>query len=657
MPSGNLHCWIASGFMARGFCSTVALAMTLLVAMFHQERHCEGNGKYIDGDIKPEAIQRYKAMLPLQVGIRMTIHGGITMQKLICNPMNLDYRYQVRATLGADGVLGEMNVHREGADPTMVLFKDHYLLFVSMTGGFWYSDDLFNWNFKSTPELPIYDYAPDVAIVNDAIIFSASKSDGPCSIYRSENPLHEPFTAVAESFMFWDPAIFQDDDGRVYLYWGCSNIAPIYGVEVDPMTFQNIGPKFPLICENEDIHGWERIGENNLGNPSAAKRDKPWIEGAFMNKVGGKYYFQYSGPGTSFNVYADGVYVAETPLGPFTYQAHNPFSSKPGGFATGAGHGSTFFDKYGNMWHVSTMRLSVNAAFERRIGLFPCGIDASGILHCNQHFADYPFVLPNARVNPEDIKPTHMLLSYKKATTASSFWPGFETEKAVDEDMQTWWAAGSSSSDEFLELDLGAAYAVAAIQLNFADHQVVASDVSPKDLTQGHSAVSKRLIMPTAQRIGYLLEYSLDGTKWETLWDTRNANTDLPHELITLATPITLRHLRISNMAMPFDAVPAISGLRVFGDGSGAKPSPVMTFSAQREADGVAANLSWQAVEGAIGYNVRYGIAADKLYSSWQVYEKTALRLSTLNRGTAYYIAVDSFNEAGVTPGEIVELV
>jgi len=51
---GNLRCWIASGLMARSFCSVIALAMTSL-----EERHCEGNDKYIDGDIKPEAIQRY----------------------------------------------------------------------------------------------------------------------------------------------------------------------------------------------------------------------------------------------------------------------------------------------------------------------------------------------------------------------------------------------------------------------------------------------------------------------------------------------------------------------------------------------------------------------------------------------------------------------
>jgi xylan 1,4-beta-xylosidase len=31
----------------------------------------------------------------------------------------------------------------------------------------------------------------------------------------------------------WDPAFYLDDDNRLYLYWGCSDVDPIYGVEVD----------------------------------------------------------------------------------------------------------------------------------------------------------------------------------------------------------------------------------------------------------------------------------------------------------------------------------------------------------------------------------------------------------------------------------------
>lgn len=62
---------------------------------------------------------------------------------------------------------------------------------------------------------------------------------------------------------------------------------------------------------------------------------KPYIEGAWMDKWDGKYYLQYACPGAQYNVYADGVYIGDSPLGPFTLAKNNPFSYKPGGFLPG----------------------------------------------------------------------------------------------------------------------------------------------------------------------------------------------------------------------------------------------------------------------------------------------------------------------------------
>lgn len=64
------------------------------------------------------------------------------------------------------------------------------------------------------------------------------------------------------------------------------------------------------------------------------------FEGAYMAKLNGKYYLQYAAPATELLGYGNGVYVGEHSMGPFTYQTHNPFSLKTGGFARGAGHGS-----------------------------------------------------------------------------------------------------------------------------------------------------------------------------------------------------------------------------------------------------------------------------------------------------------------------------
>ena len=135
-----------------------------------------------------------------------------------------------------------------------------------------------------------------------------------------------------------------------------------------------------------------------------------------MTKHNGKYYLQYASPATQFNTYCDGVYVADAPLGPFTLQQSNPFSSKPGGFMQGAGHGSTIQDADGNFWHASTMRVSVNHDMERRVGLFPAGVDADGVLFCNQNFADYPLCIPDGKFDPWSVRPACMLLSYQKPT-------------------------------------------------------------------------------------------------------------------------------------------------------------------------------------------------------------------------------------------------
>ena len=284
------------------------------------------------------------------------------MEKWICNPLDLEYRYQYRTSL-----MGGCSLAREAADPTLLLFKDIYYLFASMSGGFWYSDDLADWKFKETPELPIYDYAPDVRSIGGRVVFSASRRGEPCTFYASTDPLKEPFRPLASPFDFWDPDIFEDDDGRVYFYWGCTNKEPIWGIEIDPKTMLPIGEKQAMSGEDEARHGWERKGENNKLSEPVTEMDrlirqyvgtKPFIEGAFMTKYRGKYYLQYAAPGTECNVYADGVYVSDKPLGPFTYQPHNPFSSKPGGFITSAGHGSTIQDKYGSWWHASTMRVS-----------------------------------------------------------------------------------------------------------------------------------------------------------------------------------------------------------------------------------------------------------------------------------------------------------
>ena len=55
-----------------------------------------------------------------------------------------------------------------------------------------------------TPDLLIYDYAPDVRQVGNYLYFCASRKGRNCPILRTADPLTEPFTEVSAPFAFWN---------------------------------------------------------------------------------------------------------------------------------------------------------------------------------------------------------------------------------------------------------------------------------------------------------------------------------------------------------------------------------------------------------------------------------------------------------------------
>ncbi len=154
----------------------------------------------------------------------------------------------------------------------------------------------------------------------------------------------------------------------------------------------------------------------------------------------------------------------------------------------------------------------------------------------------------------------------------------------------------------------------------------------------------------------YTLEVSVDGSSWEIVLDTHNNKTDFSHHFLVLDKVNEARYLRVSNFTIPFGGVPAISGLRVFGKGKGDVPQQVENIKFSRSEDGLNILLNWDAIKIADGYNVRYGIAPEKMYNSWQVVGKNELDLSTINKNQRYFIAIDSYNANGVTTGEIIEV-
>lgn len=572
--------------------------------------------------------------------------------RVVSNPVDLPYRFQNLSYPGYGHI-----VMREGADPSVVLYHDRYFMFVSMSRGFFHSSDLVSWTYHPTDSLPGYDYAPDARVIDDAIYVTASKEGENCPLYRSRDPLRDGFDQVAPgTFPFWDPNLFEDEDGQAYLYWGCSNSTPIQGVKVDMRTFEPEGAPLPLISSDNTIRGWERSGEDYKLEPRSemekasleATGGAPFIEGAWMTKIHDRYYLQYSAPGTEWNTYADGYYTGSSPLGPFEYSPHSPFSFKPGGFIPGAGHGSTFQDRHGNWWHAATMRISVAHPFERRVGLFPAGFDENGILFSVQAFADYPQAIPDGPRDPWDAAtPPWMLLSYRKPVTASSASENHPPEHAVTEDVRSWWSADTRDAGEWVTVDLAGEYEVSAVQVNIADDNL--AEVVPAAEETVFVGYVHRAIDVTPHPTELLLEISGDGKAWRTVRDTRGQSVDGPHQLFVFGEPSKARYVRVTAGELPHQAAFAVSGLRVFGTSDGDAPERP-TVRAHR-VDALTAVISWMPAERAHGYIVRYGLSPENLYHSWQVYDRNQLELPSLNAGVDYWVAVDSFGETGITRG------
>ncbi len=74
-------------------------------------------------------------------------------------------------------------------------------------------------------------------------------------------------------------------------------------------------------------------------------------------------------------------------------------------------------------------------------------------------------------------------------------------------------------------------------------------------------------------------------------------------------------------------------------------------MQARRDADPRQVTVQWHPVTGAVGYNVRWGIAPDRLHSTYQVFadQPTRLEVRALNAGVSYHVAVEAFDENGVS--------
>ncbi len=188
---------------------------------------------------------------------------------------------------------------------------------------------------KNVPWAEKQMWAPDAAFRNGRyyLYFPAKRPDGifQIGVAIGETPAG-PFTpepeAIKNSYSI-DPAVFQDDDGKYYMYFG-----GIWGGQLqsyrnnkynpafkEPQAHEKaLGPRVGLLSDDMKEFD-EAIGEITIldqnGTPLlAGDNTRRFFEASWMHKYNGKYYFSYSTGDTHLICYA----IGDNPYGPFVYQ-------------------------------------------------------------------------------------------------------------------------------------------------------------------------------------------------------------------------------------------------------------------------------------------------------------------------------------------------
>ena len=153
-------------------------------------------------------------------------------------------------------------------------------------------------------EKTYYLYPNDQAGGRNGLIAKSKRPNGPFEVcnWSADDP------NKSDGVLQFDPAVFVDDDGRVYGYWGFQHS---YGAELDPATMATVKPGTQIV---EDMI-------SSLEQPG----DFRFFEASSIRKIKDKYVFIYSRwtkdgefglPDTNYTLaYA----YSDNPLGPFTY--------------------------------------------------------------------------------------------------------------------------------------------------------------------------------------------------------------------------------------------------------------------------------------------------------------------------------------------------
>ena len=555
----------------------------------------------------------------------LTLSAAAQPKETFCNPLDI--------------VVGQERAYR-GGEPVVLIYDNDYFLFVSHRKGYWYSPDFKDWTYVDAPDYP----GGVVSVVEmDGTLYGCSMNNK--RVFRAVDPRKGEWVqcGTLDSDRYGDANLFYDN-GHLYLYYGWSQIMPFKVVELDKTTFKEIAGPNVLFFGDYRKHGFEsRRKEDVIYSIFNGRRDYfpeeyPWIEGPWVTKHNGKYYLQYAAIGLEFLSYSHGVYVGDSPMGPFTYSQHNPLTFKTTGFAPGAGHGSTFHDKNGQLWTICMIPGNfVGNGRGSELAIYPTAVDKDGVMHSNTEFGDWPQYWPGTRTDAVDHNWTGWkLLSLKKKVEVSSTFENYVPANGVDENFLTCWAAATGDPGEYYLVDLGQVADIRAIQVNF-DHIGAAT---PQRGGFGFAP------QPTPEHYQcFTVEVSADKVHWTKVVDKPDNKQEFRHDYTQLAVPQQARYIKVTNLGTYDDAKFCVKDLRVFGNPDAGRSVVVDGVKVVRNPeDRREASLLWDPVPGSDGYIVRYGLSPDKLYNSYIIYDDNFLKLHSLNTESDYVFQVESFD-------------
>jgi len=163
--------------------------------------------------------------------------------------------------------------------------------------------------------------------------FPAKRKDGIFQIgvatgSSPTGPFNAEPQAIEGSYSI-DPAVFKDDDGSYYLYFGGIWGGQLQKYRNNRYSENNeepsdqepaLGPRVARLSSDMkqfDESPREILILDEYGQPIlAGDHERRFFEGPWLHKYQGRYYFSYSTGDTHFICYA----VGDNPYGPFTYQ-------------------------------------------------------------------------------------------------------------------------------------------------------------------------------------------------------------------------------------------------------------------------------------------------------------------------------------------------